>query len=178
MSCIVGNIVWNLLICHLKPAHKMSGDVSSNFTTNPDGTLNLFVKGRKTLFIPTNGLTGENRHNNTAYGNITLLQNQNLCSLSTCDLTLASFDYRPSLGGNAFFAAIFGVYLILNIILGIRYKTWGYMTAMFWGLVGEIIGYVARILLYHNPFDPTGNDFLIYIVCLTISPAFISAASK
>jgi len=155
----------------------MSGDVSSNFTRNPDGTFNLFVKGRETLFIPTSGLTGWNRDNNTAYGNITLLREQDLCTLASCDLTLASFDYRPSLGGNAFFAAIFGVFLVLNIFLGIRHKTWGYLAAMFFGLAGEIIGYIARILLYNNPFDPSGNDFLIYIVCLTIAPAFISAAS-
>jgi hypothetical protein len=154
----------------------MSGDVSTNFTTNPNGTLNLFVKGRETLFIPTGGLTGYNRYNNTAYGNLTLLESQNLCDLTTCDLTLASFDYRPSLGGNALYATIFGAYLVLNIYLGLRHKTWGYMAAMFFGLVGEIIGYAARILLYQNPFDPSSNNFLIYIVCLTISPAFISAA--
>lgn len=154
----------------------MSGDVSTNFTTNANGTLNLFVKGRETLFIPTDGLTGYNRYNNTAYGNLTLLENQNWCNLTTCDLTLASFDYRPSMGGNALYATIFGVYLVLNIYLGLRHKTWGYMVAMFFGLVGEIIGYISRILLYQNPFDPSGNNFLIYIVCLTISPAFISAA--
>jgi hypothetical protein len=154
----------------------MSGDVSTNYTVNANGTLNLFVKGRETLFIPTNGLTGYNQFNNTAYGNLSLLVDQNLCSLTTCDLTLATFDYRASLPGNSFYAAIFGIYLIMNIYLGIRYKTWGYMTAMVVGLTGEIIGYVGRILLWQNPFDPTGNDFLIYIVCLTISPALISAA--
>jgi hypothetical protein len=47
---------------------------------------------------------------------------------------------------------------------------------MFFGLAGEIIGYIGRLLLYQNPFDPTGNNFLIYLVCLTIAPAFLSAA--
>lgn len=47
---------------------------------------------------------------------------------------------------------------------------------MFFGLVGEIIGYTGRLLLNQNPFDPTGNDFLIYLVDLTIAPAFLSAA--
>jgi hypothetical protein len=155
---------------------KMSGDVSTNFTLNANGTIDLFVKGRETLFIPTNGLTGYNQNNNTAYGNLTLLEDQTLCSIATCDMTLAAFDYRASLPGNALYAAIFGIYLIMNIYLGIRHKTWGYMTAMSVGLVGEVIGYVGRILLWQNPFDPTGNDFLIYIVCLTISPALLSAA--
>ena len=154
----------------------MSGDVGLNYTTNPNGTLNIFEKGKKTLFIPTNGVTGYNQDNDTAYGNLTLLIDPTLCNLTTCDLTLATFDYIPSLGGNAFYCAIFGVYLILNVYLGFRHKTWGYMVAMFFGLVGEIIGYIGRILLHNNPFDPTGNNFLIYIVCLTISPAFLSAA--
>lgn len=154
----------------------MSGDIGANYTINPNGTLNIFVKGKHTLFIPTDGLTGYNRNNNTAYGNFALLVDPTQCNLTTCDLTLATFDYIPSLAGNALYCAIFGVYLLLNLYLGFKHKTWGYMMAMFWGLVGEIIGYIARILLHNNPFDPTGNNFLIYIVCLTISPAFLSAA--
>ncbi|KUJ14558.1 RTA1 like protein [Mollisia scopiformis] len=43
-------------------------------------------------------------------------------------------------------------------------------------LTGEVVGYIGRILLNKNPFDPTGNDFLLYLVPLTISPAFLSAA--
>lgn len=145
------------------------GDISSNFTVNANGTLTLFVKGRPTLFIPTKGLTGLNRANNTAYGNLTLLIDQTTCTLATCDLTLSQFSYRPSLGGNAIFAAIFGIYILTNIFLGIRHKIWGYMAAMFFGLTGELIGYIGRLLLYQNPFDPTGNNFLIYIVSLTIA---------
>jgi hypothetical protein len=152
------------------------GDVGANFTTNANGTLNIFEKGRLTLFIPTTGLTGYNRNNNTAYGNLSLLIDPNQCNITTCDLTLATFTYIPTLPGNALYCAIFGIYLILNLYLGFKHKTWGYMVAMFFGLVGEIIGYISRILLHNNPFDPSGNNFLIYIVCLTISPAFLSAA--
>lgn len=154
----------------------MPGDVGANYTINPNGTLEIFMKGKQTLFIPTSGLTGYNQYNNTAYGNLTLLANPVACNLTTCDLTLAAIDYIPSLAGNAFYCAIFGLYLIINVYLGIKHKTWGYMVAMFLGLAGEIIGYAARILLNKNPFDPTGNDFIIYIVCLTIAPALLSAA--
>jgi hypothetical protein len=151
--------------------------MSSNITINPNGTLTVPFNGVQALFIPTDGITGFNRDNNTGYGNITLLENHDaLCNITTCDLTLAHFDYIPSLGGNALYAAIFSIYIIANLYLGIRHKAWGYMAAMFFGLVGEVIGYIGRILLNQNPFDPTGNNFLIYLVCLTIAPAFLSAA--
>ncbi|KAF4959803.1 hypothetical protein F66182_18274, partial [Fusarium sp. NRRL 66182] len=42
------------------------------------------------------------------------------------------------------------------------------------GLVGEIIGYIGRVQMHFNPFPQ--NPFLEYLVCLTIAPAFLSAA--
>lgn len=107
-------------------------------------------------------------------GNITLLLYPYLCTLQTCDLSMSSFDYIPSLGGNAVFAAIFGILLIAQLVLGIRYKIWGYMTAMLLGLLAELIGYVARVLIHDSPFN---NDyFLMYLICLTIAPALLSAS--
>jgi hypothetical protein len=41
------------------------------------------------------------------------------------------------------------------------------------GCLGEVIGYVGRIILYNNPWDEIG--FQIQICCLIISPAFVSA---
>jgi hypothetical protein len=148
-----------------------------NITVNANGTYTISYNGINSLFIPTDGLTGFNSNNNTGYGNITILINNTaLCNISVCDLTLAHFDYIPSIGGNAVYTAIFGLYIFAQLFLGIHYKSWGYMTAMFFGLAGEFIGYIARILLWQNPFDPTGNNFLIYLCCLTIAPAFLSAA--
>jgi len=71
----------------------------------------------------------------TGSGNVTLLNNPNLCTLQTCDLSLASFLYIPTLPGNALYAGIFGVLVFAQLFLGIKYKTWGYMTAMILGLV-------------------------------------------
>lgn len=151
--------------------------MDANFTVNPNGTLTIPFNGIEALFIPTDGITGLNRDNNTAYGNLTLFENRDtLCTTATCDLTLASFDYLPSLGGNAFYAAVFGIYIFVNLYLGIRHKAWGYMAAMLLGLSGEVVGYIGRLLLNQNPFDPSGNDFLIYLVPLTIAPALLSAA--
>lgn len=52
-----------------------------------------------------------------------------LCTLTTCDLTLAHFDYLPSLAGNALYAALFAGCLVVQLVLGIRYRSWGFMTA-------------------------------------------------
>ena len=112
----------------------------------------------------------------TGTGNLTLLLNPELCTLETCDLSMASFDYLPTVPGNAIYAAIFGVYVVAQLFLGIKHKTWGYMVAMVTGLLLEVIGYVGRVLLHSSPFN--NNDFLIYLICLTIAPALLSASVR
>jgi hypothetical protein len=87
---------------------------------------------------------------------------------------MASFSYLPSLPGNAIYAAIFVIYIVAQLCLGIKHKTWGYMVAMVTGLVLEVIGYVGRVMLHNSPFN--NNDFLIYLVTLTIAPALLSAS--
>ncbi|RDW76039.1 hypothetical protein BP5796_06860 [Coleophoma crateriformis] len=112
--------------------------------------------------------------NGEGFGNATLLLDPTLCTLQTCDLSMASFLYIPNLGGNAFYAAIFGAFFCAQLALGIKGRVWGYMGAMLAGLVLEVIGYVGRIMLNSSPFS--NNNFLIYLVTLTIAPAFFTAA--
>ncbi|CAO2658308.1 Nn.00g060310.m01.CDS01 [Neocucurbitaria sp. VM-36] len=90
-----------------------------------------------------------------------------------CPVEGTLYGYYPSIGANAFFAAFFGICLIVQLGLGIRYKTWTFMIALTLGCLGELIGYIGRILLWNNPFDELG--FQIQICCLIISPAFVSA---
>lgn len=82
-----------------------------------------------------------------------------LCTLSTCSLEQANLDYVPSLAGNALYLTIFGLIIIAQIGLGYFYKTWGFAAGMFFGLVLEIIGYIARIQMHFNPF--TKDPFLM-----------------
>lgn len=84
-----------------------------------------------------------------------------LCTLDTCCLAQSPFQYRASFGGNLAFTIIFGVFLIPQIALGVYYKTWGFMVGMIMGLILEVLGYVARILLHDNPFN--GDAFLLYL---------------
>ncbi|KAJ8103397.1 RTA1 like protein-domain-containing protein [Lipomyces tetrasporus] len=105
-------------------------------------------------------------------GNFTIPDDE--CTLQTCTLAQAHYTYLPSLGGNAFYAGWFGLLIVLQIVLVIRYRIWGYFVAMFGGLVLEILGYVARIQMHFNPF--TKSPYSMYLVCLTIAPAFLGAA--
>ena len=91
-----------------------------------------------------------------------------------CTVEGSIYGYYPSLEANAFFAALFGVCFVASLALGYRYKTWTYMTAMSLACLASAIGYAGRILLHSNPYDTVG--FQIQICCLTLSPAFNSAA--
>ncbi|KAI9731475.1 MAG: hypothetical protein M1835_003523, partial [Candelina submexicana] len=97
-----------------------------------------------------------------------------LCTLQTCTLGQAHFGYVPSLAGNALYLSIFALLIFTQLGLGVLYRTWGFAVGMFFGLVLEVIGYIARIQMHFNPF--TKDPFLMYLVCLTIGPAFISAS--
>ena len=91
-----------------------------------------------------------------------------------CPVEGTIYGYYPSIGWNSGFAGFFGFCLLVHVFLGIRYKTWTFMIAMSLGCIGEVIGYIGRILMWDNPFDEAG--FQMQICCLIIAPAFISAA--
>ncbi|KAJ6032636.1 RTA1-domain-containing protein [Penicillium herquei] len=96
------------------------------------------------------------------------------CTLATCPITEAYVYYIPSLAGNAFYLAVFALFLVLQLGLCIRYKTWGFLPGLFGGLVLEIVGYAGRIQLHDNPF--VFSSYLEYLIGLTIGPAFFSAS--
>ncbi|KIW97467.1 uncharacterized protein Z519_01051 [Cladophialophora bantiana CBS 173.52] len=99
----------------------------------------------------------------------------NNCTIATCSVKeYGQIAYIPSLPGNAIYAGIFGLLLLLQIFLGIRYRTWGFLVGMACGIVLEIVGYIGRLMLYNNIFDK--NSFIIYLIGLTIGPAFLTAA--
>jgi hypothetical protein len=107
--------------------------------------------------------------------NSTLYNEPWLCTYATCPVDLyGQLRYIPSLAGNAFYLALFALGLLLQIGLGIRYRTWGYLVCMIGGTGLEIVGYTARIELHIDDFN--NNYFIIYLVGLTIGPAFFSAA--
>ncbi|RDW63446.1 sphingoid long-chain base transporter RSB1 [Coleophoma cylindrospora] len=96
------------------------------------------------------------------------------CTIGTCPIQYAEVQYVPSLAGNVLYAAIFGLFLVCHVVLAIIYKTWSYNFAMACGLILEIIGYVERVQMHANPFK--SDPFVIYLVTVTIAPAFFTAA--
>ena len=83
------------------------------------------------------------------------------CTLGTCPLSEALIDYDPSLGGNAFFLAIFSLVLTIQAFQLWRYKTSSFSCSMMSGLVLEIVGYVGRVQMHFNPFQ--SNPFLMWV---------------
>lgn len=88
--------------------------------------------------------------------NGTIIADDELCTIETCSLKYANFEYVPNLPGNIIFLVIFGVLVVPQIFFGVKYKTWGYMAGILGGLLLEIVGYVGRVQLHYNPFkfDP------------------------
>ena len=64
--------------------------------------------------------------------------------------------------------------MFANAYLGWRYRTWTYQIAMCLAAFSSCLGYVGRCLLHYNPYNYVG--FEIQICCLTLAPAFNSAA--
>jgi hypothetical protein len=107
-------------------------------------------------------------------------------------------EYVPTLAGNTVYAAAFGLLLIMQLWLDIKYKTWGFTVGMVCGLLIEVVGYAGRIMLHDNPFN--FNNFIMqafsspsilhpvqireqsrgnshsYLVPLKIAPAFLAGA--
>ncbi|KIY03422.1 uncharacterized protein Z520_00113 [Fonsecaea multimorphosa CBS 102226] len=97
------------------------------------------------------------------------------CTIATCSIKeYGQIQYIPTLVGNAIYTGIFGLLLLLQLLLGIRYRTWGFLVGMTCGIVLEIVGYVGRLMLNNDIFDK--NSFIIYLIGLTIGPAFLTAA--
>ncbi|KPI43631.1 Sphingoid long-chain base transporter RSB1 [Cyphellophora attinorum] len=79
-----------------------------------------------------------------------------------------------SLAANITFLAIFGLFFLTHAFLGIHYRIYSYMLAVLFGVALECIGYGGRIGMYYDVFAE--KNFVLYLVGLTIGPAFFSAA--
>ncbi|CEH15378.1 hypothetical protein CBOM_03695 [Ceraceosorus bombacis] len=91
-----------------------------------------------------------------------------------CPVSASTNGYAPNFGGNLFFAIVFGLCLLLQFILGIKYRTWTWWAAMVSGLVLELAGYIGRLLQHNNVWD--ANAFKLQLVTLILGPSFLSGS--
>ena len=102
-------------------------------------------------------------------GNATLdhlyyLRENELCTfsgLNACPISLGFVQYVPNLAGNVFFALLFSLLAIAQIVLGVYWRTWTFAFSMFGGLVIEVVGYAGRCLMHNNPWSI--QRFLMYV---------------
>ncbi|KAE9377270.1 RTA1-domain-containing protein [Stipitochalara longipes BDJ] len=96
------------------------------------------------------------------------------CTVDLCSLKYASLDYVPNAGSNFLLAIIFAFFLLTQLFFWVWRRTHSFSFAMCCGLILEILGYLARVIMKNNMFSQT--PFLIQIICLTIAPVFFTAA--
>ncbi|KAF2430915.1 RTA1 like protein, partial [Tothia fuscella] len=90
-----------------------------------------------------------------------------------CTVENSIYGYKPSIGWNSFFLAVFLVSSLIHAFQGWKYKTWSFLVAMVIGGLSEAVGQGGRIMLHKNVYDDAG--FKLQIVLLTLAPAFLCA---
>ncbi|KAJ3004601.1 hypothetical protein HKX48_001138 [Thoreauomyces humboldtii] len=97
------------------------------------------------------------------------------CTIETCTVAEhGKIHYLPNLPANIIYLVIFALLFFFHLGLGARYRTWGFTIPIIMGAACEVIGYGGRIMGRSDPFSL--NPFLVYLVPLTIGPAFLTAS--
>ncbi|KAL4926414.1 RTA1 domain-containing protein [Aspergillus undulatus] len=90
-----------------------------------------------------------------------------------CPVEATTYGYYPNFGGNVFFAVWFGLLGLIQLGVGVYYRSWTIMIALAVGALMELAGYIGRILMNDNPWN--SDAFKLQIVCLVLAPTFIAA---
>lgn len=96
------------------------------------------------------------------------------CTLDICPIEWSVYGYRPSLGANGAFIALYAIAFIIHTYLAFRWRKWFFSAAMQVCCLNGILGYAARIGMYYNPFS--FSWFMMQIVCVTTGPVYYCAA--
>ncbi|KAI1428586.1 RTA1 like protein-domain-containing protein [Xylaria sp. FL1777] len=80
----------------------------------------------------------------------------------------------PTLAGNAVLLALFAILIPLALLLGFRYRSLGFATAVATGLSLEVLGYIGRLLLRSH--DNNRADFAIFLIGTILGPTCICGA--
>jgi RTA1 like protein len=96
------------------------------------------------------------------------------CTINTCPVLTSYYNYRINLIPNVVFLVLFSLWLpVFSAIWILKRRGLFFTLAMQSGIIAEMIGYIGRIISYHDQWDM--NGYLMQLVCLTLGPAFFSA---
>ncbi|KAH8693655.1 RTA1 like protein-domain-containing protein [Talaromyces proteolyticus] len=97
---------------------------------------------------------------------------------STADIpvnSIGNISFTPLYAPNVIFTVIFSLLLLAQIILTtVYYRFYGYATGMLGGLLLELLGYAAKVMLSHDRGNK--NGYIMYIIGLTLGPTFLSSS--
>ncbi|KAG8528375.1 uncharacterized protein KY384_007293 [Bacidia gigantensis] len=106
-----------------------------------------------------------------------------------CALSDSFYGYFPSLAANTVFLVLFIFMWIAHGGQGIYYRSWSTFAAMNLGCLCEVLGYIGRLMMHHNPYNLNGvylfgqdvsslkpiNYIYIFIFCDLVSLALQGA---
>lgn len=97
------------------------------------------------------------------------------CTKATCSPSDSVYGYRANLGATVFFLILFFLSTLAYTVQGLLFRrtAWFFTIAMVLGGLSETLGYVAKMLLWDDPFSDLG--FKMSVVLLTFAPAFYAA---
>ena len=89
--------------------------------------------------------------------NHVLLPRSNCTSVTPeCPVEKSFYSYAPSLIPNVVLLALFSLALVAHAGQGLYYRAWTIFTAMVWGCICEVLGYIGRLMMRHNAYDLNG----------------------
>ncbi|KAF4446137.1 hypothetical protein F53441_10200 [Fusarium austroafricanum] len=91
-----------------------------------------------------------------------------------CPVEYTVYQDYLSQPASAFFAITFAILLLIQLVQGIRAKTWSYMFWLGIGTIFEVAGHAGRFLLGKNPWRM--NAFIVQYITLLLAPTLVAAA--
>lgn len=93
---------------------------------------------------------------------------------SRCPVEGTVYGYYPNLAANVIMLVVFGTCAAAQVILGIKYRVQTFAILVCLGCIGEVGGYVGRVMMHSNPWSDGG--FTIQVLLLIVSPSLLAAA--
>ncbi|CAK7222874.1 hypothetical protein SBRCBS47491_005012 [Sporothrix bragantina] len=88
---------------------------------------------------------------------------------------VGALPFTPLMVPAIIFAIIYGVLVFLQLLVAAHFwRYFGNAIGMICGLLLELLGYVAKVMLSHDRFNK--NGYIMYIIGLTLGPTFLSSA--